>query len=49
MKVIYALVGNQNAGKTTIFNELTSLNQHVGNFPGVTVEVTCGKAIGKSN
>ena len=47
--MIYALVGNQNAGKTTIFNKLTRLNQHVGNFPGVTVEVTSGKAIGQNS
>ena len=36
--VLYALVGNQNCGKTTLFNRLTGSNQHVGNFPGVTVE-----------
>ncbi len=34
----YALVGNQNCGKTTLFNQLTGANQHVGNFPGVTVD-----------
>lgn len=34
----YALVGNQNCGKTTLFNRLTGSNQHVGNFPGVTVD-----------
>ncbi|MBR3039964.1 MAG: ferrous iron transport protein B [Lachnospiraceae bacterium] len=34
----FALVGNQNSGKTTLFNELTDSNQHVGNFPGVTVD-----------
>ena len=34
----FALVGNQNSGKTTLFNQLTGSNQHVGNFPGVTVE-----------
>lgn len=34
----YALVGNQNCGKTTLFNRLTGANQHVGNFPGVTVD-----------
>ena len=33
-----ALIGNQNCGKTTLFNQLTGANQHVGNFPGVTVE-----------
>ncbi len=36
--MIIALVGNQNCGKTTLFNQLTGSNQHVGNFPGVTVE-----------
>ena len=36
--MIYALIGNQNCGKTTLFNQLTGSNQHVGNFPGVTVE-----------
>ena len=35
--MIFALVGNQNCGKTTLFNQLTGSNQHVGNFPGVTV------------
>ena len=34
----YALIGNQNCGKTTLFNQLTGANQHVGNFPGVTVD-----------
>lgn len=38
MNVKLALVGNQNCGKTTLFNQLTGSNQHVGNFPGVTVE-----------
>ena len=38
MKLNFALVGNQNCGKTTLFNQLTGSNQHVGNFPGVTVE-----------
>lgn len=37
-----ALVGNQNSGKTTLFNELTGSNQHVGNFPGVTVDQKSG-------
>lgn len=36
--ITYALVGNQNCGKTTLFNQLTGANQHVGNFPGVTVD-----------
>jgi ferrous iron transport protein B len=39
----YALVGNPNTGKTSIFNRLTGLNQHVGNFPGVTVDRKIGK------
>ena len=38
-KITIALVGNQNSGKTTLFNQLTGLNQHVGNFPGVTVDM----------
>jgi ferrous iron transport protein B len=38
MSLIFALAGNQNSGKTTLFNELTGSNQHVGNFPGVTIE-----------
>jgi ferrous iron transport protein B len=38
MKLLIALAGNQNSGKTTLFNQLTGSNQHVGNFPGVTVE-----------
>lgn len=38
MSFLFALVGNQNCGKTTLFNRLTGSNQHVGNFPGVTVE-----------
>ncbi len=37
-KLTFALVGNQNSGKTTLFNALTGANQHVGNFPGVTVD-----------
>lgn len=37
-KLTYALVGNQNCGKTTLFNQLTGSNQHIGNFPGVTVD-----------
>lgn len=36
--MLFALAGNQNSGKTTLFNQLTGSNQHVGNFPGVTVE-----------
>ena len=42
----YALVGNQNCGKTTLFNQLTGSNQHVGNFPGVTVDKKSGTIIG---
>lgn len=38
MGIQFALIGNQNCGKTTLFNQLTGSNQHVGNFPGVTVE-----------
>ena len=41
-KLTFALVGNQNCGKTTLFNELTGSNQHVGNFPGVTVDRKSG-------
>ena len=40
--MIFALVGNQNCGKTTLFNALTGSNQHVGNFPGVTVDQKMG-------
>lgn len=42
----FALAGNQNAGKTTLFNALTGANQHVGNFPGVTVDRKTGTIIG---
>lgn len=45
----YALVGNQNCGKTTLFNQLTGANQHVGNFPGVTVDRKDGPIKGYSN
>ena len=45
----YALAGNQNCGKTTLFNRLTGSNQHVGNFPGVTVDRKDGVIIGHSN
>ena len=41
----FALVGNQNCGKTTLFNRLTGANQHVGNFPGVTVDRKDGAII----
>ncbi|MBO4404355.1 MAG: ferrous iron transport protein B [Treponema sp.] len=43
----FALVGNQNSGKTTLFNRLTGSNQHVGNFPGVTVDKKSGAIRGK--
>lgn len=42
----FALAGNQNCGKTTLFNQLTGANQHVGNFPGVTVDSKVGKIRG---
>ncbi len=42
MNLSFALIGNQNCGKTTLFNQLTGSNQHVGNFPGVTVEQKLG-------
>ena len=45
----FALVGNQNCGKTTLFNQLTGSNQHVGNFPGVTVDRKDGVIRGHSN
>ncbi len=45
----FALVGNQNSGKTTLFNQLTGANQHVGNFPGVTVDRKDGMIRGHRN
>ena len=45
----FALVGNQNCGKTTLFNQLTGSNQHVGNFPGVTVDRKSGIIKGYDN
>ena len=45
----FALAGNQNCGKTTLFNQLTGSNQHVGNFPGVTVDRKSGVIKGHSN
>ena len=45
----FALAGNQNCGKTTLFNALTGSNQHVGNFPGVTVEQKVGDIKGQKN
>ena len=47
--MILALVGNQNCGKTTLFNALTGSNQHVGNFPGVTVDQKMGEVKGERN
>ena len=47
--MILALAGNQNCGKTTLFNQLTGSNQHVGNFPGVTVEQKSGQVRGQKN
>ena len=47
--ITYALVGNQNCGKTTLFNQLTGSNQHVGNFPGVTVDRKDGAIKGYPN
>ena len=45
----FALVGNQNCGKTTLFNQLTGASQHVGNFPGVTVDCKSGMIKGHEN
>lgn len=47
--MILALAGNQNCGKTTLFNQLTGSNQHVGNFPGVTVERKIGNVRGQKD
>ena len=47
--MIFALVGNQNCGKTTLFNQLTGANQHVGNFPGVTVDQKVGDIRSQKN
>lgn len=47
--MVLALVGNQNCGKTTLFNCLTGANQHVGNFPGVTVDSKSGEVRGVKN
>ena len=47
--MIFALAGNQNCGKTTLFNALTGSNQHVGNFPGVTVDQKMGEVRGAKN
>ena len=48
-KLSFALAGNQNCGKTTLFNQLTGSNQHVGNFPGVTVDQKSGSIRGHAN
>ena len=48
-KLTFGLVGNQNSGKTTLFNQLTGANQHVGNFPGVTVDRKDGVIRGQKN
>lgn len=45
MSLTFALVGNQNCGKSTLFNYLTGSNQHVGNFPGVTVQKKEGRLL----
>lgn len=45
-RIVFALAGNQNCGKTTLFNQLTGSNQHVGNFPGVTVDRKSGNIKG---
>ena len=47
--MVFALAGNQNCGKTTLFNALTGSNQHVGNFPGVTVDQKMGDIRGENN
>ena len=47
--MIFALPGNQNCGKTTLFNQLTGSNQLVGNFPGVTVDSKVGEIRGAKN
>ncbi len=48
-RLTFALVGNQNSGKTTLFNQLTGANQHVGNFPGLTVDRKDGVIRGHAN
>ena len=49
MSFVFALAGNQNSGKTTLFNRLTGSNQHVGNFPGVTIEKKEGQIKNRKN
>ena len=46
-KLNIALVGNPNAGKTSLFNHLTGLNQKVGNFPGVTMDKISGEVVSR--
>ena len=48
-QLTFALIGNQNSGKTTLFNQLTGANQHVGNFPGVTVDRKDGAIRGQAD
>ena len=48
-RLTFALVGNQNSGKTTLFNQLTGAKQHVGNFPGVTVDRKDGAILGRKD
>ena len=48
-ELTFALVGNQNSGKTTLFNQLTGARQHVGNFPGVTVDRKDGEILGRKD
>jgi ferrous iron transport protein B len=48
-QLTFALAGNQNCGKTTLFNQLTGSNQHVGNFPGVTVDRKSGSIRGRAD
>ncbi len=48
-ELTFALAGNQNCGKTTLFNQLTGANQHVGNFPGVTVDQKSGPILGHTD
>jgi len=47
--MIFAIAGNQNCGKTTLFNQLTGSNQRVGNFPGVTIEQKVGEVTGRKD
>ena len=48
MNLTFALVGNQNSGKSTLFNKLTGSSQHVSNFPGTTIGKTEGKLIAQA-